>query len=260
MELIQATLCVVGGALVGGGFVSAIKNSVISIHRNSIDALQRANKKLGEGSGNKAVKTLSVPIQVTLDNETIAKLIEEAKQGEINSLHGRIDKMRTELKHAYARISTLECDLRISKAMQDGYHDKLLALKDACQQGDMFKVRDMLAPASVDHTQLPLDFGVFQICENGSLNLSNVKMTSMDAVGEIYEDKTAKASSVKVDFTHMPTACNVPPPGWMCTRTEGHDGPCAAVPTSTTGADVERALGKEVTPLPYPGWVRDQVQ
>lgn len=25
-------------------------------------------------------------------------------------------------------------------------------------------------------------------------------------------------------------ACKVPPDGWRCTRAEGHDGPCAAVP------------------------------
>lgn len=25
--------------------------------------------------------------------------------------------------------------------------------------------------------------------------------------------------------------CQVPPPGWRCTRGAGHDGPCAAVPT-----------------------------
>jgi hypothetical protein len=26
------------------------------------------------------------------------------------------------------------------------------------------------------------------------------------------------------------TTCHVPPPGWWCTRTSGHDGPCAAHP------------------------------
>ncbi len=26
--------------------------------------------------------------------------------------------------------------------------------------------------------------------------------------------------------------CNKPPTGWACTRTPGHDGPCAAVPTT----------------------------
>lgn len=25
--------------------------------------------------------------------------------------------------------------------------------------------------------------------------------------------------------------CRVPPPGWYCTRTPGHSGPCAALPT-----------------------------
>lgn len=26
-------------------------------------------------------------------------------------------------------------------------------------------------------------------------------------------------------------SCKVPPPGWWCSRAEGHDGPCAARPT-----------------------------
>lgn len=25
--------------------------------------------------------------------------------------------------------------------------------------------------------------------------------------------------------------CDVPPPGWHCTRAKGHEGPCAAVPS-----------------------------
>jgi hypothetical protein len=27
---------------------------------------------------------------------------------------------------------------------------------------------------------------------------------------------------------HRPFACGLPPPGWFCTRTRGHRGPCAA--------------------------------
>lgn len=30
----------------------------------------------------------------------------------------------------------------------------------------------------------------------------------------------------------MADECTVPPAGWACTRTAGHDGPCAAIPTS----------------------------
>lgn len=33
--------------------------------------------------------------------------------------------------------------------------------------------------------------------------------------------------------------CTIPPKGWRCTRTRGHDGPCAAVPTPTDTADDE---------------------
>ena len=28
------------------------------------------------------------------------------------------------------------------------------------------------------------------------------------------------------------TVCNIPPAGWHCTRSGGHDGPCAAIPVS----------------------------
>jgi hypothetical protein len=32
-------------------------------------------------------------------------------------------------------------------------------------------------------------------------------------------------------------ACDVPPPGWFCTRAKGHEGPCAAIPTREGGED-----------------------
>lgn len=32
--------------------------------------------------------------------------------------------------------------------------------------------------------------------------------------------------------------CDIPPPGWRCTRKPGHNGPCAAVPVN--GAPVHR--------------------
>lgn len=34
-----------------------------------------------------------------------------------------------------------------------------------------------------------------------------------------------------------PPVCEVPPEGWACTRKPGHDGPCAAVPTTTLTKD-----------------------
>lgn len=34
---------------------------------------------------------------------------------------------------------------------------------------------------------------------------------------------------------HIGTACSRPPIGWHCTRTVGHDGPCAATPTKGEG-------------------------
>lgn len=38
----------------------------------------------------------------------------------------------------------------------------------------------------------------------------------------------------------MPDECQVPPPGWRCTRVPGHPGPCAALPS--TGHDVAQLL------------------
>lgn len=39
------------------------------------------------------------------------------------------------------------------------------------------------------------------------------------------------------------TACDIPPPGWWCSRKRGHDGPCAAHSTQSpraSGSEVER--------------------
>lgn len=30
----------------------------------------------------------------------------------------------------------------------------------------------------------------------------------------------------------LAAVCDIPPPGWRCTRAAGHEGPCAAVPTT----------------------------
>lgn len=32
------------------------------------------------------------------------------------------------------------------------------------------------------------------------------------------------------EFQPPPSNCQVPPPGWYCSRVPGHDGPCAARP------------------------------
>lgn len=32
----------------------------------------------------------------------------------------------------------------------------------------------------------------------------------------------------KVGFANRDLKCKMPPPGWWCSRTPGHDGPCAA--------------------------------
>lgn len=35
------------------------------------------------------------------------------------------------------------------------------------------------------------------------------------------------------------TVCDIPPPGWLCSRAKGHEGPCAA---SSTAQVNDRAL------------------
>lgn len=56
------------------------------------------------------------------------------------------------------------------------------------------------------------------------------------AGGLYFWAKNAAAGYEDADGFHYgeapTTACAVPPPGWDCTRTPGHDGPCAAVPAA----------------------------
>lgn len=40
-----------------------------------------------------------------------------------------------------------------------------------------------------------------------------------------------------VSAATKPTTCTLPPAGWSCTRTPGHEGPCAAVPTEVCADD-----------------------
>lgn len=46
-------------------------------------------------------------------------------------------------------------------------------------------------------------------------------------------------------------SCKIPPPGWLCTREGGHEGPCAAIPDETPPppAPIQRSCncGKEET-------------
>lgn len=45
------------------------------------------------------------------------------------------------------------------------------------------------------------------------------------------------------------TKCELPPKGWECSRTKGHDGPCAATPTGT-GEHRESPLVAVLAALP----------
>jgi hypothetical protein len=42
----------------------------------------------------------------------------------------------------------------------------------------------------------------------------------------------------------MSERCDVPPPGWACSRAKGHEGPCAATPTAQS--DVPAVLDEDV--------------
>ena len=43
-------------------------------------------------------------------------------------------------------------------------------------------------------------------------------------------------------MTPEKATCQIPPPGWYCTREAGHDGPCAALPNLTA---FTRAVAEE---------------
>lgn len=56
--------------------------------------------------------------------------------------------------------------------------------------------------------------------------------------------------------------CAIPPEGWSCSRTAGHDGPCAATPKSSEGellSELEKLRDRyksqmkfcDIEPLPY---------
>lgn len=46
--------------------------------------------------------------------------------------------------------------------------------------------------------------------------------------------------------------CDRPPPGWVCTRERGHDGPCAAVRVTVNDSEPEPEL--ELRPAAAPPW------
>lgn len=52
-------------------------------------------------------------------------------------------------------------------------------------------------------------------------------MRGWDAAREALDD-ARRAREVGCSLNRC--ACDVPPPGWACTREKGHPGPCAAVP------------------------------
>lgn len=58
----------------------------------------------------------------------------------------------------------------------------------------------------------------------------------------------AVESRAAVSAATKPTACALPPTGWVCTREPGHDGPCAAVPSEDkqSGAARNAALQEAI--------------
>lgn len=49
-------------------------------------------------------------------------------------------------------------------------------------------------------------------------------------------DNDALTGHVKTpEFYNLPNKCPIPPPGWYCSRTPGHEGPCAARVAPPTG-------------------------
>lgn len=59
------------------------------------------------------------------------------------------------------------------------------------------------------------------------------------------------------DCNGAPPVCPVPPPGWHCTRSPGHDGPCAAIP-SDRATEAGASAKATATTLPEPvGYLYD---
>lgn len=44
----------------------------------------------------------------------------------------------------------------------------------------------------------------------------------------------------------MSQRCEMPPPGWYCTRSSGHDGPCAAWPIASRSLYLDLPLAEDV--------------
>ena len=78
------------------------------------------------------------------------------------------------------------------------------------------------------------------LCANENMTIHGRTKISRDnyiKARDIVFDALVKPFKDVITESDIPTQadleiCNVPPPGWHCTRSEGHSGPCAAIPIS----------------------------
>ena len=94
--------------------------------------------------------------------------------------------------------------------------------------------------------------GVAESCASGLPRWDHVS-AKIDAARDALirfesEDPLTAAAQSRIDAAwerHKAASpiCDIPPPGWKCSRAPGHDGPCAATPTHTPAAQRSRPGG-----------------
>ena len=59
----------------------------------------------------------------------------------------------------------------------------------------------------------------------------HVTVVDRERVKEMIRMSADVNERTKLNAVDVESRCSKPPEGWYCTRQEGHDGPCAALPT-----------------------------
>lgn len=124
-----------------------------------------------------------------------------------------------------SRLSTAEREVATARAAIA----KLEVERDALRE----------ALAALDCSDI---LGVAESCASGMPRWDHVS-AKIDAARDVLiriesEEPLTAAAQSRIDAAwerHKAASpiCEIPPPGWKCSRAPGHDGPCAATPTHT---------------------------
>ena len=68
------------------------------------------------------------------------------------------------------------------------------------------------------------------------------EIEASESSGQIAAAVEAQPAAQEKSVDENDSECEAPPIGWRCTRTRGHDGPCAAVVSPEDRAFVERSM------------------